>query len=118
MSFETIIPLSIIETIGDFALESYANQGGLLPLSIGITSYMGVVYLLIQALKGSTVLMVNGAWDGINALIVSGSAYFILGERFTHFSQYVGLAFIIGGVYLLKIPIRKQKFLHHLKQYK
>ena len=114
MSFETIIPLSIIETIGDFALETYANGGGVLPLSLGVASYMGVVYFLIQALRGSTVLMVNGAWDGINALIVSGAAYFILGERFNHYSQYIGLIFIIVGVYLLKIPLRKQT----LKQYK
>jgi multidrug transporter EmrE-like cation transporter len=110
MSFETIIPLSIIETIGDFALERFANQGGVLPLSLGITSYMGVVYFLIQALKGSSVLLVNGAWDGINALIVSSAAYFILGERFDHYSQYVGLVFIIVGVYLLKIPMTKKRY--------
>jgi uncharacterized membrane protein len=59
-----------------------------------------------------------GAWDGINALIVSGSAYLFLGERFDHFTQYVGLVFIIVGVYLLKIPLRKQTFLNRLKQYK
>jgi multidrug transporter EmrE-like cation transporter len=108
MSFETIIPLSIIETIGDFALEKFANEGGLLPLSLGLSSYMGVVYFLIRALKGSSVLLVNGAWDGINALIVSASAYFIFGERFHHYSQYIGLLFIIMGVYLLKIPLRKK----------
>jgi len=110
MSLQTIIPLSIIEIIGDFALERFANQGGLLPLSIGIGGYMGVVYLLIVSLKGSSILLVNGAWDGISTLLESLAAYIILGERFDTYSQYVGLAFLIVGVYLLKIPMTKKRY--------
>jgi multidrug transporter EmrE-like cation transporter len=75
-----------------------------LPFTIGIGGYIGVVYLLIISLQGSTVLMVNGAWDGISTLIESISAYIFLGERFHSYLQYIGLLFIIIGVYLLKIP--------------
>jgi hypothetical protein len=44
-------------------LKEFANKGGILPFTIGIGGYIGVVYLLIISLQGSTVLMVNGAWD-------------------------------------------------------
>jgi len=117
MSYATIIPLSIIEIIGDFALERYAKQGGLFPLSIGIGGYIGVVYLLIKALKGSSILLVNGGWDGISTLIESIAAYVILGERFHNYIQYVGLGFIIIGLYLLKIP-KTTKLPFTIKQYK
>ena len=120
MSYETIIPLAFIEIIGDFALERYANHGGILPLSIGIGGYMGVVYFLISALKGSSILLVNGAWDGVSTLIESIAAYVILGERFHNYSQYAGLGLLIIGLYLLKVPKTKEHFLHHftIKQYK
>jgi multidrug transporter EmrE-like cation transporter len=112
MSFQQILALSVTEIIGDFALKEFANKGGLLPLSIGIGGYVGVVYTLIVALQGSTVLLVNGAWDGISALVESIAAYIFLGERFHSFSQYIGLFLIIFGVYLLKIP-RHKKFPFH-----
>jgi hypothetical protein len=63
MSFQQIVTLSLVEIIGDFALKEFANKGGILPFTIGIGGYIGVVYLLIISLQGSTVLMVNGAWD-------------------------------------------------------
>ncbi len=109
MSYETILPLAMVEVIGDFALERYANHGGLLPLSIGIGGYMGIVYLLIKALKGSSILLVNGAWDGTSTLIESVAAYLFLGERFDSYSQYVGLGLLIIGLYLLKVPKKQYK---------
>lgn len=109
MSFQQIFALSVSEIIGDVAFKEFANKGGILPLSIGITGYIGVIYTLIVSLQGSTVLMVNGAWDGISALLESLFAYIILGERFQHFTQYIGLLLIIIGVYLLKIPYTKNK---------
>lgn len=108
MSLSQIVTLSAAEIVGDFALKEFANKGGVLPLSVGIAGYIGVVYFLIVALQGSTVLFVNGAWDGISALMESIAAYFFLGERFHNPIQYVGLALIIVGVYLLKIPREKE----------
>jgi multidrug transporter EmrE-like cation transporter len=64
--------------------------------------------MLIITLKGSTVLLVNAAWDGMSALTGSLAAFIILGERFDHYSQYLGVALIIAGLYLLKIPITRK----------
>ena len=110
MSFQEIIALCITEIIGDFGFKEFANKGGIAPLSIGISGYIGVMYMLIRSLQGSTILMVNGAWDGISALLESLFAYIILGERFHHYLQYVGLVLIIVGVYLLRIPLKTKPF--------
>ena len=109
MSLVEIIGLSLIEIVGDFSLKQYANGGGFIHLAMGITGYIGVVIILIISLQGSTVLLVNAAWDGMSALTGSIAAFFILGERLDNYSQYIGIALIILGLYLLKIPIIKHK---------
>lgn len=108
MSLQQIIALSGIEIIGDFALKKYANNGGILNLGLGIVGYVGVVIMLIISLQGSTVLLVNSAWDGISAIMESVAAIVFLGERFNNYLQYLGIVFIIGGLYLLKIPWSKE----------
>ena len=110
MSVVEIMMLSLTEIVGDFALKKYANGGTGFHLFVGVLGYIGVVIMLIISLKGSTVLLVNAAWDGISALIESLAAIIILGERFEHHSQYAGSILIICGLYLLKLPrIRDKK---------
>ena len=46
MSVPQIFALSCIEIVGDFALKSYANNGGITNLGIGIIGYVGVVFML------------------------------------------------------------------------
>jgi len=108
MSVVEIFGLSLIEIVGDFALKQYANGGTTAHLIVGIIGYVGVVGMLIISLHNSTVLMVNAAWDGMSALIESVAAFVVLGERFESKSQYVGVVFIILGLYLLKIPLTKK----------
>jgi multidrug transporter EmrE-like cation transporter len=95
--------LSITEIIGDFALENYANSNNLYALGLGCFSYIGVVYFLIKSLVGSSILYVNTAWDGISTLIETFAAIILLGERFEDHVQYIGLGFVIIGMFLLKI---------------
>jgi hypothetical protein len=56
--------------------------------------------------------MVNGAWDGMSALLESIAAYLFLGERFNNPLQYVGILFIIIGLFLLRIPVYKKLPFH------
>jgi len=105
MLLQTIVLLSIFEIFGDFALKKYANNGGLDLLGYGILGYVGVIFFLIRALRGGSVMMVNAAWDGISALIESIAAYFILGERLSDPNQYIGIGLIVCGLFFLKIPL-------------
>lgn len=90
----------------DFALKKYGNEDGLAPLAYGLVGYMGVVYFLIQSLRGSSVIMVNVAWDGISAFIESLLAFIVLGERFSDPNQYIGIGLIVAGLFFLKIPLK------------
>lgn len=113
MSIPQIFALSAIEIVGDFSLKAYANdEGGLEMLALGILGYVGVVIMLIVSLQDSTVLIVNGAWDGISTIIESIAAYVVLGERFDNYMQYVGLVVIVIGLYLLKVPWKKSHAFH------
>ena len=109
MSLPEILIISIVEIIADFGYKEFANNGGLIPFMIGTIGYIGVIIMLIVALQNSTVMMVNGAWDGVSGLMESMAAYIFLGERFEHWFQYIGLIFISIGLYLLKIPLKKLK---------
>jgi len=112
MSYQDIGGLIVTEIVGDFGFQYFANKGGLLFFSIGLAGYVGVLYFLIRSLQGSTILLVNGAWDGLSALIESIAAMVFLKEYFTDPMQYVGLFFIILGLFCLKLPLtRKNKFI-------
>lgn len=112
MNFLQILALSVVEIGGDVALKQYANDGGIMFLWLGIIGYIGVVILLIIALQGSSILMVNNAWDGTSSLLESLFAYVVLGERFENYLQYVGVGSILIGLYLLKIPLSKSHPFH------
>ena len=112
MSLPEIVALSCVEIIGDFGFKQFANNGGIIPFTIGTLGYVGVIGMLIVALQHSTIMMVNGAWDGISGLMESAAAYVFLGERFHHPLQYLGLILIAVGLYFLKIPLsKKNKFI-------
>ncbi len=107
MSLVQILGLSLIEIVGDTGVKFFANNGGILNLGIGIAGYIGVFIMLIVSLQGSQLMMVNVAWDGLNGLLTTLYSFFILGERFENWTQYLGIVFIILGVFLLKVPLSK-----------
>ena len=81
-------------------------------MGLGVASYIGVVILLIISLQNSTILLVNNAWDGTSSVLESIFAFFILGERFENYMQYVGMFSIIIGLFLLKLPWSKKHPFH------
>lgn len=112
MSYLDIGLLTLTEIVGDFGYKEFANKGGLLNFATGTTGYIGVIYFLIRSLQGSQILLVNSAWDGISALVESIAAIMILGERFNDPTKYIGIVFIIIGLFFLRLPlINEHKFI-------
>jgi len=105
MSLSRIFGLTLVEIIGDTGAKQFANHGGLSNLGIGVAGYIGIFMMLVFSLQGSTLLLVNNAWDGMSSLISSLFSYFILGERLEHSYQYFGIVLIISGLLLLRIPL-------------
>ena len=105
MNLQSIGLLSISEIFGDFALKRYADSGGLGNLGYGILGYIGVVFFLVQSLRGNSIIVVKASWDSISALIEYILAYLILGERLSDPNQYIGIGLIVCGMFFLKIPV-------------
>jgi multidrug transporter EmrE-like cation transporter len=105
MSLSRIFGLTLVEIIGDTGAKHFANNGGIFNLGMGLAGYIGIFMMLIYSVQGSTLLVVNNAWDGMSSLFGSLFAFFVLGERLENNSQYLGIIFIICGLWLLKIPL-------------
>ena len=105
MSYTDIGLIVITEIVGDFGYKKFAESGGMKNFAIGTIGYIGVIYALIRSLQGSQVLLVNAAWDGLSALVESIAAIIILGEGFDDPCKYLGILFIILGLFLLKLPL-------------
>ena len=102
-SFWDILSLATVEVFADFQLKWYTQDPGRIDYLVkGVLGYVGVIYFLIRSLTGSTVLYVNGVWDGLSSLIESIAAYVILGDRLQSTTQYVGLLLTVVGIVLLK----------------
>lgn len=102
-SFWDIVALATVEVYADFNLKWFAHERTNLGyLAQGLLGYAAVIYFLIRSLTGSTVLYVNGMWDGLSGLIESVAAYVFLGERLHNTTQYLGLLFTVVGIVLLK----------------
>lgn len=107
MSWVDIGLLSGTEIGADFALKMYTEDTDIKWLGAGVVGYAGVIYFLIKALNGTPVMIVNSAWDGMSNIVETLAAMVILGERADP-QQYVGMALIACGLFLLKLPITKE----------
>ena len=105
MSYVDVICIALAEIVGDFGYKEFANKGGIERFAVGSLGYVGVIFFLIKSLQGSTILLVNSAWDGISALVESLAAIIFLGERFEDPFRYVGIVFIVIGLFFLKMPV-------------
>ena len=102
MSVSNIFYLSLAEIIGDFGFKEFARTSTKVSFFQGSVGYIGIVYFLIKCLKQGNVLWVNALWDGCSAILETIVAYVLLGERLNNWTQYVGIGFIIGGIFLIK----------------
>lgn len=102
MTTLNVLAATLAEIVGDFGFKEFARQNTTRGFLQGSVGYVGVIYFLIQSLKTGNILYVNGAWDGISGILESVAAYVILGERLNHPMQYVAVAIISLGLFLLR----------------
>jgi multidrug transporter EmrE-like cation transporter len=104
MSLLDITALSLAEIVGDFGFKNVARLGfgNVKGWVAGIGGYIFVIYYLIRSLRVGNVIYVNGMWDGVSAIIETAAAFLIFGERLNTPMQYIGLALVIVGVFVLR----------------
>ena len=98
--------LSLVEFGGDANFRIYDKKKQIQNLIIGILFYILLVKILIESLKRNNVILTNGMWDGLSALIGTVLAIVLLHEKFTHWTQWVGIFLVISGITLLNTTVK------------
>ena len=103
MSLADITLISLAEIVGDFGLKNVARGIGnpTVNWTAGLGGYASIIFFLLRALKAGNVVYVNGMWDGVSAFLETLAAIFIFGEKLNTITQYLGLLFIIAGIFML-----------------
>lgn len=98
-----VLCMSCAETFGNFNLKWFAESGHTAKhhLGYGLLGYGAVLFFLVRAFALKNVLMVTALWEGMITIIGAGSAYFILGERFHHPVQWLGIILAVLAVFLI-----------------
>jgi multidrug transporter EmrE-like cation transporter len=91
--------LTLIELVGDTSLKQYATDDNPLFLATGIVSYLGLVYVLQNALRTEKLAIVNGYWDAYSNILTTGAGM-MMGEVYSN-KQIAGLLLIGAGLWLL-----------------
>jgi multidrug transporter EmrE-like cation transporter len=92
--------LTAVELVGDVSLKQYAQTDNPLFLGVGVASYMGLTYVLQDALRTEKLAVVNGYWDAYSNILTTGVAVGFLGEELG-VKQITGLLLIGAGLWLL-----------------
>ena len=103
-----IVAISAIEYFGDQNFQKYAKTGKPSNLVYGVIFYAFMLKLLIEALKKSNLIYMNGMWDGISTILGTIFAWWLLKERLSNPMQWLGLLLILLGLLALnvgKIPL-------------
>ena len=92
--------LTAVELVGDVSLKYYAETDNPALLGVGVASYLGLTYVLQDALRTEKLAIVNGYWDAYSNLLTTGVAVGVLGEQ-VNTQQIAGLLLIGAGLWLL-----------------
>lgn len=103
MALVTVLAMSCAELVGNCNLKYFveSNHTKHHHLMLGILAYAAVVALLIRSFSHANMLYVSALWEGMITILGAGVAFFILGERFKHPIQWVGLVLALVAVLLI-----------------
>ncbi len=101
MVLPQIIAMGAAETYANMNLKEYALNGKKSCLILGILAWAFVIYLLIKSFRTHNLMHVSILWEFAITIFTAGSAYFILGERFTSWVQWMGVVLVFLGAYFV-----------------
>jgi len=91
--------ITLTELVGDLNLKTFATTNLYFHFYAGVFLYFILALELAVGFQTMGLGWLNGAWDGTST-VVSVLAGRAMGEQLTS-QQYLGLALIISGLYLL-----------------
>ena len=102
MSLAHVLAMSLAEIFGNFHLKTFAGNNSHHNLFCGIAGYCGVLYFLVRSFAlGGSLLWVSTMLEAGITLTGTLFAFFVLGERFKHPVQYIGVLFCVLAVLMI-----------------
>ena len=102
MSLAHVLAMSIAEVFGNFHLKTFASSNSHHNLLCGVMGYCGVLYFLIRSFAlGGSLLWVSTMLEAGITLTGTLFAFFILGERFKHPVQYIGVLLCVLAILMI-----------------
>jgi multidrug transporter EmrE-like cation transporter len=103
MALVNVLAMSCAEIFGNCHLKFFAESGNTNKhnLAFGMMGYAVVLFFLIRSFSHANMLYVSALWEGMITILGAGVAFFILGERFKHPIQWVGLVLALVAVLMV-----------------
>ena len=97
MSYLAVLAMTAAELFGNTHLKWYTERGHNFHLIFGLSAWALTIFFLIHALRTGTMMWTCIMWEA--AIVIGGAltAYFIFGEEFTHWIQWLGILMAIGA---------------------
>lgn len=97
MTILYVLGMTAAELFGNAHLKWYAENGKNHHLTLGVVAWLAVLFFLVQSLSKKSFMWTCIMWEA--AIVVGGAlvAYFVFGEKFTHWVQWLGVLFALGA---------------------
>lgn len=97
MSFLYVLGMTAAELFGNAHLKWYAERGHDHHFMFGMVAWLAVLLLLIQTLQKESMMWTCIMWEAMIVLGGALTAWIFFGEKFTHWIQWLGVAFAVGA---------------------
>ena len=92
--------LTLVESVGDYALKRYALEGHPLAFFVGFGTYCSLAFLLVWIFRSFGLAIVNAYWDATSNVISMIVGYFLLHEVYSA-KQWIGMMVVTVGMLLI-----------------
>jgi len=97
MTVLNVLIMTLAELFGNAHLKWYAENGKNHHLGLGVIAWLAVLVFLVKTLKSQSMMWTCIMWEAMIVLGGALMAYFIFGEKFTHWIQWLGVLFALGA---------------------
>lgn len=97
MTLLYVLTMTIAELFGNAHLKWFAENGKGHHLGLGVFAWLAVLFLLVKALSQKSMMWTCVMWEAMVVIGGAITAYFIFGEKFTHWIQWLGVLFALGA---------------------
>jgi multidrug transporter EmrE-like cation transporter len=107
MTILNVLLMTVAELFGNAHLKWYAENGKNHHVALGVIAWLVVLIFLVKTLKSQSMMWTCIMWEA--AIVVGGAitAYFVFGEKFTHWVQWLGVLFALAAAIVLPMAFNE-----------